>query len=143
MHALVHYGECANPFWVMRHSILSNAPVYFGECLEVFGYSGIQVFRVQHNNNNNNSAPLVARGVRKGLFQQSDTTHSGTGEKKINVVGKKDGRRRRAVWRFRGAVNSWRGSGGGLATWLAQTHIFQDAALIGRSEVPARAQSWS
>ena len=29
-------------------------------------------------------------GVRKGRFQQSDTTHSGTGEKKtlnINVVG--------------------------------------------------------
>ena len=31
-------------------------------------------------------------GVRKGRFQQSDTTHSGTGEKEtlnINVVGKK------------------------------------------------------
>ena len=32
MHALVHFGECANPIWQMRQSILSNAPIYFGEC---------------------------------------------------------------------------------------------------------------
>ena len=75
----------------MHQSISSNATIYFGECLEVFGYSGIQVSRVQHNNNNNNNnGALVARGVQKGRFQQSDTTHSGTGEKEtpnINVVG--------------------------------------------------------
>ena len=33
MHTLVHFGECANPFWRTRQSILSNAPIYFGECL--------------------------------------------------------------------------------------------------------------
>ena len=32
--ALVHFGECANPFWRMRLSILSNAPIYFGKCIE-------------------------------------------------------------------------------------------------------------
>ena len=31
MHALVHFGECANPFWRMRQSILSNAPIYLCE----------------------------------------------------------------------------------------------------------------
>ena len=36
MHALVHFGECANPFWRMRQSILSNAPIYFDECLILF-----------------------------------------------------------------------------------------------------------
>jgi len=36
MHALVHFGECASPFWRMRLSILLNAPVYFGECIILF-----------------------------------------------------------------------------------------------------------
>ena len=51
MHALVHFGECANPFWRMRLSILSNLHI-----------SGIRVSRVQHNDNNNNNGALVARG---------------------------------------------------------------------------------
>ena len=38
MHALVHFGECANPFCRMRLSIFSNAAVYFGECLILFVY---------------------------------------------------------------------------------------------------------
>jgi hypothetical protein len=44
----------------------------------------------QNNNKNNNEGALVARGVWKGRFQQSDTTHSRTGEKdahNINLVG--------------------------------------------------------
>ena len=36
MHVLVHFGECASPFLRMRLSILSNAPVYFCECLILF-----------------------------------------------------------------------------------------------------------
>ena len=84
MHALVHFVECANPFWRMRQSISSNAPVYFGECFGVFRYSGF--------NTTITTGLWWHWGVRKGRFQQSDTEHSGTKEKEtpnVNAVGKK------------------------------------------------------
>ena len=82
MHALVHFGECANPFWRMRQSFLSNAPIYFSACLEVFGYSGIQVSRVQHNNNNNNNGALVARGGSGKVVSNNQTQHTKGQEKR-------------------------------------------------------------
>ena len=95
------YHACADPFWRMRQSILSNAPIYFSECLEVFGHSGIQLFEYPGYNTITTTRPTTGLwwhgGVRKGRFQLSDTTHSGTGEKEtlnINVVGKKGGSRR-------------------------------------------------
>ncbi len=86
--APVHFGECANPFYRMRLSILAN----------VSRYSGIQVFRYPGYNTITITTTITTTelwwhgGVRKDHFQQSDTTHSGTGEKEalnINVVGKK------------------------------------------------------
>ena len=33
IYTCIVYHACAGPFWRMRQSISSNAPVYFGECL--------------------------------------------------------------------------------------------------------------
>ena len=102
------YHAFAGPFWRMRQFILANAPIHFIECaylfwrksrgIRVFRYSGIQVFRYPGYNTTATTTPTTITtglwwhgGVRKGRFQQLDTAHSGTGEKKtlnINVVGK-------------------------------------------------------
>ena len=84
MHALIHFGKCANPFFRMRLFWRMSW--------------GIRVFRYPGYNTITITTTITTTGlwchwgVRKGRFHQSDKTLTGTGEKEppnINVVGKR------------------------------------------------------